>query len=72
MVRQGILIVLSGPSGTGKGTICQRIAAKVSRTCTIPYRPLPVCLDLVKYNGVNYWFTSHKDFQNMIEQWRTA
>jgi guanylate kinase len=67
MARQGILIVLSGPSGTGKGTICKELLAQsrnlhysISAT-TRPPRPGEV-------NGVNYWFVAPNEFQTMVEQ----
>lgn len=66
MKETGNLIVVSGPSGTGKGTICSALmeqcvtlAYSVSAT-TRPPRTGEV-------NGVNYWFTSKADFQAMIE-----
>ena len=61
-----LLLVLSGPSGTGKGTICKEILNKnkeircsISATTRSPR--------LGEINGVNYWFTSKKDFREMIE-----
>ncbi len=67
MARQGILIVLSGPSGTGKGTICKALLAQstslhysISATTRQP-RPGEV-------NGVNYWFIAPDEFRTMVEQ----
>ncbi len=67
MARHGILIVLSGPSGTGKGTICKELLAQngnlhysISAT-TRPARPGEV-------NGVNYWFIAPDEFRTMVEQ----
>ncbi len=67
MARQGILIVLSGPSGTGKGTICKELLAQntnlhysISATTRQP-RPGEV-------NGVNYWFIAPDEFRTMVEQ----
>ncbi|MDF2499938.1 MAG: Guanylate kinase [Anaerosporomusa subterranea] len=64
MARQGILVVLSGPSGTGKGTICKELLQNypnlhysVSATTRSP-RPGEI-------NGVNYWFVSEADFKSM-------
>jgi guanylate kinase len=66
MARQGILIVLSGPSGTGKGTICKELLQNysdlhysISATTRSPRTG--------EINGVNYWFTAKEDFQSMVE-----
>jgi len=66
MAKQGILIVLSGPSGAGKGTICQELLRSnpelnysISATTRAPRAG--------EQNGVNYWFVSKTEFQKMIE-----
>ena len=66
MANQGILIVLSGPSGAGKGTICQELLRSypelnysISATTRAPR--------IGEQNGVNYWFISRAEFQRMIE-----
>ena len=65
MTKQGLLIVLSGPSGAGKGTICQALLGSnpelnysISATTRAPR--------VGEENGVNYWFISHDEFQRMI------
>ena len=65
MTRQGILVVLSGPSGTGKGTICKELLQNyrnlhysVSATTRSP-RPGEV-------DGENYWFVSEEKFKAMV------
>ena len=58
MKPQGLLLVLSGPSGAGKGTICkglleQRSDLVYSVSCTTrPPRKGEI-------SGVNYIFTNH-------------
>lgn len=66
MAKQGILIVLSGPSGAGKGTICQELLRSypdlnysISATTRSPRTG--------EQNGVNYWFVSRVEFQKMID-----
>ena len=66
MKQTGNLIVVSGPSGTGKGTICSALmeqcatlAYSVSATTRAPRAG--------EVHGVNYWFTSKEEFQAMIE-----
>lgn len=63
--NKGLLIVVSGPSGAGKDTICQKLVKEnsniwmsVSMTTRKP-RPL-------EKDGVDYFFVSKEDFLNKI------
>ncbi len=62
--KKGTLIVLSGPSGAGKGTIVERLLQdddiELSVSCTTR-RPRPHEKD-----GISYYFTREDDFNNMI------
>ncbi|MBO5245535.1 MAG: guanylate kinase [Selenomonadales bacterium] len=67
MQQEGLLIVVSGPSGAGKGTICKRLLEEnpslgysISATTRAPRTG--------EVNGVNYWFLSKEEFQEMIAQ----
>ena len=59
-MRKGLLIVISGPAGSGKGTVIGRLlkdpafAYSVSVTTRAP-RP-------GEQNGVNYWFMSRAEY----------
>lgn len=65
-MKKGLLIILSGPSGVGKGTIRQKVMEdatlnlfySVSLT-TRPQRPGEV-------NGREYWFVSEKEFKKNL------
>lgn len=66
-MKKGRLIVISGPSGVGKGTVVSALRAKdenvklsVSAT-TRPIRPNEV-------HGVHYYFISHEEFEEMIAE----
>lgn len=66
-MQKGKLIVVSGPSGVGKGTVLKalmqqhdRLRYSVSAT-TRPIRPGEV-------DGVNYYFISREEFEQMIAQ----
>ena len=63
----GLLIVLSGPAGVGKGTVCTALRSRmpelvysVSATTRSP-RPGEV-------DGVNYFFKSREEFISLIQQ----
>lgn len=67
MQQEGLLIVVSGPSGAGKGTICKRLLEKnpnlgysISATTRAPRTG--------EVNGVNYCFLSKEEFQKMIAE----
>lgn len=66
MHEQGLLLVVSGPSGCGKGTVCTRllqmlpeIKISVSATTRQPRDG--------EVDGVNYYFKTTEQFQDMIE-----
>lgn len=65
ITQPGILIVLSGPSGTGKGTICRELLHNcpnlhysISATTRAPRNG--------EVNGSNYWFIEQDKFREMI------
>lgn len=64
--RKGLLLVVSGPSGAGKGTICKallnendQIKLSVSATTRKPRNG--------EVHGVNYFFIEKEEFTKMIE-----
>lgn len=66
-ISEGILFVISGPSGVGKTSIIRSVLERVDRvvfsiSCTTrKQRPGEV-------HGVDYFFVSHEEFQKMIEE----
>jgi len=68
-MRNGLLIVISGPAGTGKGTVVGRLLEKnpniklsISKTTRKP-RP-------GEKEGVNYFFVSREQFEEEIKNER--
>ncbi|WP_376766355.1 guanylate kinase [Thermoactinomyces mirandus] len=66
-VNEGLLIVISGPSGVGKGTVCSRLRQKmpeltysISATTRAPREG--------EMDGVSYFFKTVPEFKKMIEE----
>ena len=67
MSKRGILIVISGPSGAGKGTICKALVERdknlfvsVSATTRAPRKG--------EIDGVNYHFLTKEDFFDKVNK----
>ncbi len=65
-MSRGFLLVLSGPSGSGKGTVSQALMEKndevVFSTSVTTRRPRPG-----EVNGENYFFVDLDEFESMVE-----
>ncbi|MBU5590878.1 guanylate kinase [Clostridium sp. MSJ-4] len=66
MSKKGILIVISGPSGAGKGTICKALLERneyylsISATTRSPRKG--------EEDGINYYFLDRDEFKTKIEE----
>ncbi|WP_418219553.1 guanylate kinase [Clostridium isatidis] len=65
--NKGVLIVISGPSGAGKGTICKKLIEKnkniylsVSATTRSPREG--------EIDGVNYYFLTKEEFERKVKE----
>jgi guanylate kinase len=66
MMHKGLLIVISGPSGAGKGTICKELTNKLSN--------VKISVSVTTRNprnkeqeGINYYFTTKENFEEKIK-----
>lgn len=67
MSKKGLLFVISGPSGTGKGTVINemlKINNNIKLSISATTR-MPRCGEV---NGVNYYFLQKQDFEDLINQ----
>jgi len=65
MMSRGQLIVVSGPSGAGKGTVCKSIIQKNNMWISVSATTRSPRSDEIE--GVNYYFTTKEKFLEKIE-----
>jgi guanylate kinase len=64
---KGTVVIVSGPSGVGKSTICKEILRKldyVYLSVSVTTRPKSEA----EVDGQDYWFISEEEFQERIEK----
>ena len=63
----GIIVVISGPSGVGKSTICKELAKRLDNAymnISVTTRPKSD----KEVDGRDYWFVSSEEFQRRVEK----
>lgn len=65
--EKGNLIVISGPSGTGKGSIIKEVMARNSNIW-YSISATSRTIRTGEIDGINYYFMSRKDFENKIKK----
>ena len=66
MAEQGKLVIVSGPSGVGKSTICREVVRRLENA----YLSVSVTTRAQapgEENGREYWFVSRQEFRKRIE-----
>lgn len=66
-MSKGFLLIVSGPAGTGKGTVCKEL---LDRNDDLIYSISQTTRDprVGEEDGVNYFFTDKDKFKSMIEK----
>ena len=66
-MRNGLLFVVSGPSGVGKSTLCKEIVRSIPGVrLSVSYTTRSSRLG--EEHGKDYWFLEEKEFRAMIER----
>ena len=65
--RKGKVVIVSGPSGVGKSTICKEVAKRLNDvyiSVSVTTRPKSEA----EVDGEDYWFISEQEFQERIDK----
>jgi len=66
MKRRGLLLVVSGPSGAGKGTICKELLSRRGDSITVSVSATTRSPRAGEVEGVNYFFLDKEKFVDMV------
>src|SRR4030042_1603091 len=64
---QGRIVIVSGPSGVGKSTICRKLVKRLDNaylSVSVTTRPKSDR----EINGKDYWFVSQEEFRRRIDK----
>ena len=64
---KGIIVVISGPSGVGKGTICRELVKRLDYAC-LSVSVTTRARTPKEVDGKDYWFVSRDEFQRRVEK----
>jgi guanylate kinase len=65
--EEGKVVIVSGPSGVGKSTICKEVINRVDNVClsvSVTTRPKAE----TEVDGEDYWFISKEEFEQRIDK----
>ncbi len=66
MKNKGILLVISGPSGCGKGTVCQELTKRNKDMC-VSVSATTRDMRIGEKEGETYFFKTKEEFETMID-----
>ena len=64
-MKKGKFIVISGPSGVGKGTICKKLFEEINAWYSVSFTTRSPREGEV--DGVNYFFVTKEDFLKIMK-----
>ena len=64
--KRGKLVIISGPSGVGKSTICKALAKRTGAHLSVSATPREISDKEV--DGREYWFLPREDFLSRVEE----
>ncbi len=64
--KGGHLIVISGPSGVGKGTVCRELLSRDMKDIGLSVSATTRKPRLGETNGINYFFKTIEEFESMV------
>ena len=65
--KKGKVVIVSGPSGVGKSSICKKLVERLNNAClsiSVTTRPTGAS----EVEGRDYWFVSGEQFQQRIDE----
>jgi guanylate kinase len=67
MRDRGKVVIVSGPSGVGKSTICREVVNRLDNVClSVSFTTRPRAKSEV--NGQDYWFISKEEFRQRVNK----
>ena len=64
--KGGHLIVISGPSGVGKGTVCRELLGRDLKSIGLSVSATTRKPRMGETNGINYFFKTMEEFESMV------
>lgn len=65
--RKGQIVIISGPSGVGKSTICRSLVERLDNAC-LSVSVTTRAQGKGEVDGSDYWFISEEDFHKRIDK----